>query len=148
MVTVYLAIVGVLVCGIGYFLYTPFPDYMDRPWELQKVFAQIKIGAIIAAIAHTVGFGEKLDLNRKWTYKWALLSGVPSNYLEKVKITDTTFDGVPVRIYRPLSAAPDATLPALVYYHGGGWVLLDVETYDSPMAEICRQANIVVISVE
>src|SRR5690606_13762715 len=31
--------------------------------------------------------------------------------------------GVAVRAYRPAGAAADAVLPALVYYHGGGWTI-------------------------
>ena len=48
--TVCFGIVAVLVCGLGYFLYTPLPDYLDHPWEIQKVFAQAKIGGIIVSI--------------------------------------------------------------------------------------------------
>ena len=36
--------------------------------------------------------------------------------------SDTIFDGIPVRVYRP-SDALNETLPAIVYYHGGGWTL-------------------------
>ena len=40
-----------------------------------------------------------------------------------------------VRIYRPTD---QADLPALVYYHGGGWVLNFLDIYD---AELCALAN-------
>src|ERR1700722_9865118 len=35
---------------------------------------------------------------------------------------------IPVRIYRPESAAP---LPVVVYFHGGGWVIGDIASHDT-----------------
>jgi acetyl esterase/lipase len=40
---------------------------------------------------------------------------------------------VPVRVYTPLDAK-DAVLPGLVFYHGGGFVIGDLETHD----DLCR----------
>jgi acetyl esterase len=45
----------------------------------------------------------------------------------------TSTGDVPVRIYTPVGASGDA-LPALVFYHGGGFVLGDLESHD----DICR----------
>ena len=35
---------------------------------------------------------------------------------------------IPVRAYRPKGAGKDEILPALVYFHGGGWVIGDLDT--------------------
>src|SRR6185503_2621631 len=32
-----------------------------------------------------------------------------------------------IRVYRPTGAKPEEVLPALVYFHGGGWVLGHVD---------------------
>jgi acetyl esterase len=42
-------------------------------------------------------------------------------------------DGISLRLYRPLGTSDEA-LPALVYFHGGGWVIGDLETHDT----LCR----------
>ena len=34
---------------------------------------------------------------------------------------------IPLRAYRPIGTKADEVLPALVYYHGGGWLLGDLE---------------------
>lgn len=44
------------------------------------------------------------------------------------QVIDTKFDGVPVRIYKP-KGQKAKVLPGVVFYHGGGWVLLDVGMY-------------------
>jgi len=51
---------------------------------------------------------------------------------------------IPARLYRP-SAAPD--LPVLVWFHGGGMVLGDLETADWVCRELCMQADAAVVSV-
>ncbi len=39
-------------------------------------------------------------------------------------------------------------LPVLVYYHGGGWVIADVNTYDAAPRLLSKQLNAIVVSVE
>lgn len=51
-----------------------------------------------------------------------------------------------IRIYRPTLS--DTRLPALVYFHGGGWVVGSVDTTDVPCRSIANRAQCVVISVD
>lgn len=51
------------------------------------------------------------------------------------------------RLYKPDSHATN-TSPALVYFHGGGFVLGDIESYDKMLSQLCKQSNTIVISVE
>ena len=51
---------------------------------------------------------------------------------------------IPVRIYRP-SEGKD--LPALVYFHGGGWVIGDLDWNDGMCRQLCDISGSVVISV-
>ena len=52
---------------------------------------------------------------------------------------------VPIRIYTPATAGPWGTL---VWFHGGGWVIGNVETADATARELCAGGNCVVISVD
>ena len=52
---------------------------------------------------------------------------------------------VPVRIYTPATAGPWGTL---VWFHGGGWVIGNVETADATARELCVGADCVVVSVD
>jgi acetyl esterase len=52
---------------------------------------------------------------------------------------------VPVRIYRPRG---DGTRPALVYFHGGAFVLGQVELFDALCGAYAANADIVVVSVD
>lgn len=51
------------------------------------------------------------------------------------------------RIYRPAGAA-SGPRPLIVYYHGGGWVIADLDVYDSAPRMLARALDAVVVSVE
>ena len=53
--------------------------------------------------------------------------------------------GIPVRIYRPRG---DGARPALVYFHGGAFVLGGIELFDAACAGFAEHADLVVISVD
>lgn len=52
---------------------------------------------------------------------------------------------VPIRIYRPEA---EAELPALIYLHGGGWMLFSVDTHDRLMREYASRACVTVIGID
>lgn len=51
---------------------------------------------------------------------------------------------VPVRIYKP--AGGTGTLPVVLYIHGGGWVIADLDTYDSSARALVNATNAIVVS--
>ncbi len=54
---------------------------------------------------------------------------------------------VKLRCYRPAQASPGLT-PAVVFIHGGGWSLGDVECYDSLVRDLCQQSGAIFFSVD
>ena len=54
---------------------------------------------------------------------------------------------IPVREYRPLGMAQSHVLPALIYFHGGGWVIGDLDTHDTLCRELSNFAGCAVFSV-
>jgi acetyl esterase/lipase len=70
-----------------------------------------------------------------------------------VKTQDTTYPAAagtqPARIYTPEGAAhAGEPLPVVVYFHGGGWVIADINTYDAGARAIAKEANTIVVSAE
>jgi acetyl esterase len=55
---------------------------------------------------------------------------------------------IPVRYYRGATAASGENLPALVYFHGGGWVIGDLDTHDSLCRHLANAARCIVVSVD
>jgi acetyl esterase/lipase len=48
------------------------------------------------------------------------------------------------RLYRPATAGPH---PVVVYFHGGGWVLGDLDSDDPLCRDLCVRADTVIVSV-
>lgn len=53
-----------------------------------------------------------------------------------------------VRVYRPAGTTAQSNLPVVVYYHGGGWVIANLDVYDAAPRAIAERMNAVVVSVE
>lgn len=54
---------------------------------------------------------------------------------------------IPVRVYRPV-ADQDAVTPVVVFFHGGGFTIGNVEIYDNFCRQLAHGANTTVVSVE
>lgn len=80
--------------------------------------------------------------------KTALL-GLPP---EVARIEDRFVEGrgghIPIRVYWPKVAEPESGWPILVYFHGGGWVLGNIETHDGLCRAIANECPTIVVSVE
>ncbi len=53
---------------------------------------------------------------------------------------------IPLRLYRPAASAKPA--PALVYFHGGGWTIGDLDTHDVLCRELAQRSGCVVVAVD
>jgi acetyl esterase len=51
-----------------------------------------------------------------------------------------------IRIYTP--AEGEGPYPIVIFYHGGGWSWLTIESYDYECADIAKRAGCIVVSVE
>lgn len=54
---------------------------------------------------------------------------------------------IPLRLYRPEGVA-ERGAPALVFIHGGGWVIGDLDSHDGVCRRIAQDANCLVVAVD
>ena len=70
---------------------------------------------------------------------------------EVAEVRDLSADGphgaIPLRCYRPLGAGNEA-LSVLVYFHGGGWVIGDLDTHDSLCRALANASGCAVVAVD
>jgi acetyl esterase len=73
--------------------------------------------------------------------------GGPPSAVEKVQ--DMQIPGhagqIPIRVYTPQGKAP---FPVLVYFHGGGWVICNLDTHDAVCRFLSKEVPCVVVSVD
>ncbi len=74
------------------------------------------------------------------------LAGEPESV---ARIENRTVPGpageIPVRIYAPVGTAP---FPVLVYFHGGGWVIGNLDTHDGICRSLANRVGCLVVSVD
>ena len=67
---------------------------------------------------------------------------------EVESVADGAFPGpagpVPYRVYRPFSSS---TSPVVVYFHGGGWVLGNLDSDDALCRDLCVRSGCVIVSI-
>jgi acetyl esterase len=72
--------------------------------------------------------------------------------IEIAEVRNLTMPGpageIPLRLYRGEPAAAGKPQPVLVFFHGGGWVIGDLESHDTICRELAHRARITVISVD
>lgn len=77
------------------------------------------------------------------------LAGMQPPAVEVATIENRTIPGpagdIPVRIYTPAGTAP---FPVLVYFHGGGWVIGNLDTHEGTCRELANGAGCMVVSVD
>lgn len=76
----------------------------------------------------------------------------PPEALPDMRIEERTIDygditGIPVRIYWPPITQHD-NLPVVVFYHGGGWSIGDLDTHDPVARTLAVGAEAIVVSVD
>jgi acetyl esterase len=77
---------------------------------------------------------------------------VAGTELPPVAVRETTIAGaagpLAARLYEPREAATDDAGALIVYYHGGGWVVGDLDTHDQPCRLLATAAGARVLSVD
>ena len=71
---------------------------------------------------------------------------IPMARVEPIEIPGPA-GAIPARLYVPPAEA-DEPLPLLVYFHGGGWVIGDLDTHDSPCRFLAAHAGAAVLAVD
>lgn len=75
---------------------------------------------------------------------------VPPEMLPDLRVENHTANGVPVRVYWPQgpSVEEHGNLPIVVFYHGGGFALGDLETHDPVARAHAVGTDAIVVSVD
>ncbi|KAK2606060.1 hypothetical protein QQS21_003578 [Conoideocrella luteorostrata] len=72
----------------------------------------------------------------------------PSTVATDLQIEHVTVGGVPTRIYRPILAQPNSSLPLCLFSHGGGFIAGSLDSEDGLCQWIARTTPCVVMSID
>ncbi|CAH1780719.1 unnamed protein product [Owenia fusiformis] len=139
-----LIIWSAIIAGLGYYLYSPIPDGIQEKGKLRIVLAMMRIFNDIGNFVDYIGWMDNITFLRK-LFNASAKKILPPND-STMTMTEQYFDGVRVLVYDPAGRPKNSA--AMVYYHGGGWVLMSPEAFDPVTREISRRLNILVVSVD
>jgi acetyl esterase len=95
---------------------------------------------------HTLSHTEARKFYRE---RRAITQPDPSEVAEVRELSAQGLHGpIPMRLYRPLGSKATTALPVLVYYHGGGWTIGDLDTHDTLCRELANLSGCAVVAVD
>ncbi len=110
-------------------------------WKIKLVLLFAKLRKPIDANSIT----DIAELRKKSDWAAWLGSVLFDKKIPISQITDTSADGVPVRIYNNSNGKNQRVI---IYYHGGGFVLYGLYSHDNVCRRICKMNNCIVVSVD
>ncbi|XP_048360787.1 neutral cholesterol ester hydrolase 1 [Sphaerodactylus townsendi] len=141
----------VLLAGLcaftAYYVYLPLPSTVSEPWRLLLLDASFRVAQQTCNLAHYLGLGHHL---RILNFIIGTFDKVNPQHEDRVKMTDTQFDGVEVRVYEPPAKAEKNLRRSVVYIHGGGWALSSTRGsfYNNLCSIMAESLDAVVVSIE
>ncbi|CAC5394786.1 unnamed protein product [Mytilus coruscus] len=144
-------IVGILALCLFNYMDTQVPEGVTEVWSARILDTSLRtMGKVILFLNNFGVHGGVCRFTRKGVDMMltTLITGSPFGLGSdpELKIYDTVFDGVGVRVYEPVNLKSNKR-PALVYYHGGGWSWLSVDVYDGATRALAKRVGMVVVSV-
>lgn len=108
------------------------------------------LAGLLEAIAAGTPMSALSPTDARTLFRAMTVDGRPSGTLPAVgSVADDKVEGaegpLAARVYRPEGAGP---FPTVVLFHGGGWVIGDLDTHDAMARTICAGAGAVVVAVD
>jgi len=109
-----------------------------------------QIGALLERMEGAPAMSEGTpEAARESFRRLSLASAAFAPAIEVAGTEELTVDGgegpLPARLYRP---AADGAVPTLAFFHGGGFTVGDIASYDSQARLLCRDGGVAVVSFE
>jgi acetyl esterase len=129
------------------------PNENDQMWAVIEQFIAFNdpqlptLSARQARMTHSVTNAVSAVLAKNNRSAPAPAVTVTQRVLPAAYTSGSAADGVPVRIYTPTAAAT-GTRPAIVYYHGGGWVIGSLDVYEPSAQALAERTGAIVFSVD
>ena len=106
---------------------------------------------VLVAVAHRIGHPDVNQLTPEQARAQMRMDarGVAPDPVPLAHTEDLTFPGPQTRLRARLYAANSRpNQPGIVYFHGGGWVVGDIESHDASCRVLAHRARCSVVSVE
>lgn len=135
-----------LVALAAYYIYIPLPSSVSEPWKLMLLDATLRSAQQLSNLIHYLGLSHHLV-----TLNFIISVSEKSAWSSaQVKVTDTDFDGVEVRVFEGPPKPEEPLKRSVVYIHGGAWAFgsTKIKCFNELCMEMAEELNAVIVSVE
>lgn len=125
-------------------------DQMEAVLEAYRALHPPHIEKLTPELARQVPLIDRAAVavyGQHFTKRALLPLPIPVGNVEHVTLAGAEGQEILARVYTPRGDTPTEGWPVLLYFHGGGWVLGTLDTYDSSCRALCEAAQCVVVSV-
>nr|XP_055058153.1 neutral cholesterol ester hydrolase 1a [Misgurnus anguillicaudatus]XP_055058154.1 neutral cholesterol ester hydrolase 1a [Misgurnus anguillicaudatus]XP_055058155.1 neutral cholesterol ester hydrolase 1a [Misgurnus anguillicaudatus] len=139
--------ITLLTIAVAHYVYIPLPEQISEPWKLMLLDATFRGAVWMGDVAHWMGLSHSVRVINSAIIGFESL--VPITNTE-IRVEDTLFDGVSVRVYHPNGKKEGKLRRAVVFIHGGGWALgaPKLGSYDSLCRQMAADLEAVVVNVD
>jgi acetyl esterase len=125
------------------------PPSIDGQTLASDIHALIKVAELAGSTSFTGGLPveEARRDNRLGAEATTAQPPIPMARVEAIEVPGQA-GPIPARFYVPGGLPAGAAAPLLVYYHGGGWVIGDLDTHDGVCRFLAAAAGVMVLSVD
>ncbi|XP_006890409.1 PREDICTED: neutral cholesterol ester hydrolase 1 isoform X2 [Elephantulus edwardii] len=140
-------LLAALVALAAYYVYIPLPGSIADPWRLMLLDATFRGAQQVSHLIHSLGLTHHLLALNFIIVSFGKKSAWSS---PRVKVTDTDFDGVEVRVFEGAAKPGEPLRRSVLYMHGGGWALASarISYYDALCTAMAEELNAVIVSIE
>jgi acetyl esterase/lipase len=126
------------------------PASRDGQTVAPDVWAFLKIVAMAGETSYTGGLGplQAREQNRIGAEAVKGPRPLPMARVESRQIPGQDGTTIPARFYLPHGLPPAQPAPLLIYFHGGGWVIGDLDTHDGVCRFLAANAGVAVLAVD
>ena len=126
------------------------PASLDGQTVAPDIWAFLKVVAMAGETSFTGGLGplEAREQNRIGARAVNGPKPIPMARVEAREIPGQDGAPIPARFYQPHGLPPREPAPLLIYFHGGGWVIGDLDTHDGVCRFLAANAGLTVLAVD
>ncbi|XP_002125949.3 arylacetamide deacetylase-like [Ciona intestinalis] len=134
---------AVLFAVFAYLVHSPIPAEVHDPWHFQLLVDVLALSEFLG------GISEKLGFDRWWAYPGRIPMPFPLFLPDGMKVKNEMLGGVETVIITPRSFQERKEPgPAVVYFHGGGWVFANLKTSMHLLVDFAEETGFVVMAPE
>jgi acetyl esterase len=125
------------------------PPTIDGQTLASDIHALLRLADLTdsQSFLHGMGVEEARDSARHEANITGSRPPIPMAQVEKLEMPGHG-GPIPARLYVPANVAGDAAAPLLLYFHGGGWVIGDLDTHDGTCRFLAAAAGATVLAVD